>query len=122
MCTYLIRRGATYYFRRVIPSDLRAAMGGKREFTVSLGTKDREAAKRLIPDHAQASEEALDAARSRLARTAAMVVPGEAEAPPVISPMPTPSELERHDAVSCAWACPALIAPVFSRWHAKGVV
>ncbi|WP_312813121.1 DUF6538 domain-containing protein [Brevundimonas sp.] len=47
MPTYLTKRGATYYFRRVIPEDLRPAFDGKRELTFSLRTKDRhEAAKR----------------------------------------------------------------------------
>lgn len=47
MPTYLTKRGATYYFRRVIPEELRGAFKGKRELTFSLRTKDpREAAKR----------------------------------------------------------------------------
>jgi integrase len=65
MCTYLAKRGSTYYFRRVIPVELRAALGGKAEFMESLGTKDREQAKRLIPDKTTASEKSLDAARVR---------------------------------------------------------
>ena len=63
MCTYLHKRGATYYFRRVIPAELRAALGGKAEFMQSLRTKDREQAKRLIPAKTAASDRALDAAR-----------------------------------------------------------
>lgn len=47
MCTHLTRRGAAYYFRRVIPQELRPRFAGKREWTYSLGTKDRGAAKRL---------------------------------------------------------------------------
>ena len=35
MCTYLTKRGATYYFRRKVPDELRPAMGGKVEFMVS---------------------------------------------------------------------------------------
>ncbi|WP_420822569.1 DUF6538 domain-containing protein [Sphingomonas gei] len=32
MCTYLAKRGATYYFRRAIPVELRPAFGGRAEF------------------------------------------------------------------------------------------
>lgn len=70
MCTYLQKRGATYYFRRVIPSEFRAAMGGKREFMTSLGTKDREAAKRLIPSRTTATDDLIDEARARLGERA----------------------------------------------------
>lgn len=66
MCTYLAKRGATYYFRRVIPADLRPAIGGRAEFMVSLRTKDREQAKRLIPAQTAASDREMDAARSRM--------------------------------------------------------
>jgi hypothetical protein len=50
MCTYLARRGSVYYFRRTIPASLRSAIG-RAEFVVSLRTKDRNTAKRLIPTH-----------------------------------------------------------------------
>ncbi len=46
--SYLSKRGAVYYFRRVIPDDLRPILG-KLEIMKSLRTKDREEAKRLIP-------------------------------------------------------------------------
>lgn len=65
MCTYLAKRGATYYFRRVIPAELRPVLGGKAEFMLSLQTKDREAAKRLIPDKTKATDHLLDEARAR---------------------------------------------------------
>lgn len=64
MCTYLSKRGATYYFRRSIPVDLSSAFGGKSAFMVSLRTKDREAAKRLIPAHTIDSDKLLADARS----------------------------------------------------------
>ena len=48
MLTYLSKRGATYYFRRVIPEELRPAFGGKRELTYSLKVKDRKEAARLV--------------------------------------------------------------------------
>jgi integrase len=56
MCTYLDQVGATYYFRRSVPDDIRGklltANGNPRsEFKISLKTKDRETAKRLIPAH-----------------------------------------------------------------------
>lgn len=59
MCTYLTKRGATYYFRRTIPAELRPSMGGRAEFMVSLRTKDREEAKRLIPAETQQSQRIL---------------------------------------------------------------
>lgn len=50
MSAYLTRRtGGTYYFRRAIPRELRSAFGDRREYVVSLRTKNREEAKRLIP-------------------------------------------------------------------------
>jgi len=70
MCTYLAKRGATYYFRRGIPAELRPALGGKLEFMISLRTKDREAAKRLIPQHTAATDKLLDQARSHLGQEA----------------------------------------------------
>ena len=67
MCTYLAKRGSIYYFRRVIPAELRSAFGGKREFMQSLGTKDRTEAKRRIPARTSASERELEIARETLA-------------------------------------------------------
>ena len=69
MCTYLSKRGATYYFRRVIPIELRPAFGGKAQFMVSLRTKDRDRAKQLIPAQTMASEKQLDAARGQLGKS-----------------------------------------------------
>ena len=73
MCTYLDQVGSTYYFRRVVPVELRpfirTATGRPRsEWKISLGTKDRAEAKRLIPDHAKATEALLDAAKIALVR------------------------------------------------------
>lgn len=68
MCTYLSKRVATYYFRRSIPVELRPALGGKLEFTVSLRTKDREIAKRLIPAETTKSQRLLDEAALETAR------------------------------------------------------
>ena len=66
MCTFLSKRGATYYFRRTIPAELRPLLGGKAEFMVSLRTKDREDAKRLIPGETLTSQALLDEASRRL--------------------------------------------------------
>jgi len=38
MCTYLAKRGATYYFCRGIPAELRPALDGRAEFMISLRT------------------------------------------------------------------------------------
>lgn len=57
MTTFLMRRGATYYFRQRIPLDLAARMG-RRELRRSLGTSNpREARSRLV--HARAHAEGL---------------------------------------------------------------
>lgn len=47
MMTGLIRRSGRYSTRRVIPLDLKAAYGGKREIVKALGTADPAEAKRL---------------------------------------------------------------------------
>lgn len=65
MCTYLAKRGSVYYFRRIIPAELRAALGGKAEFMLSLRTKDREQAKRLIPDKTKLTDRLIDEARKQ---------------------------------------------------------
>lgn len=45
MCNYVQNRNGTYYFRRIVPAELRLFFGGKSEWTYSLRTKDkREAA------------------------------------------------------------------------------
>ena len=65
MCTYLHgpRQGGIYYFRRGIPLALRGKIG-KREFLISLGVKDREQAKRMIPHLTTETQSILDAAAS----------------------------------------------------------
>jgi integrase len=67
MCTYLHgpRDGGMYYFRRGIPARLRSIIGG-REFFFSLGVKDREQAKRLIPAHTAATQRKLDQAQAEI--------------------------------------------------------
>ncbi|WP_162987174.1 DUF6538 domain-containing protein [Sphingomonas paeninsulae] len=69
MCTYLDQVGATYYFRRSVPDDIRGklltANGNPRsEFKISLKTKDRETAKRLIPAHTIETDRVFAEARS----------------------------------------------------------
>jgi integrase len=54
-----------YYFRRGIPARLRPIIGA-REFFFSLGVKDREAAKRLLPQHAADTQRQLDEAHAEL--------------------------------------------------------
>lgn len=62
MCSYLAKRGSTYYFRRAIPAELQAALG-RTECMVSLGTKDRADAKRLVAIRSQQFDADMDAAR-----------------------------------------------------------
>lgn len=64
MCSYLHKApNGVHYFRMSIPLDLRPFMGGKREIKMSLGLKDRDAAKLLIPDHTKAAHKLLEQAR-----------------------------------------------------------
>lgn len=82
--SYLSKRGPVYYFRRVIPSELQAIIG-RREFVFSLGTKDREEAKRLRTPHILATDAQLDAARKALesdpARSATQVAATRSKSP-----------------------------------------
>ena len=71
MCLYLTKRGATYYFRRVIPDELRPAFNGAGEFMFSLRTKDREEAKRRRSTEALRTDRELEQARARLTSPAA---------------------------------------------------
>ncbi|MFK3890977.1 DUF6538 domain-containing protein [Sphingomonas sp. NPDC079357] len=60
----MARRDWTYYFRRVIPVELRPAFDGRAEFMVSLRSKDRAEAKLRIPAHTVETDKLLaDAAR-----------------------------------------------------------
>ena len=75
MCTYLDQVRHTYYFRRAVPAELQpfilTGTGKPRtEWKLSLGTKDRDEAKRLIPAETIASQRLLDAARAELLRGA----------------------------------------------------
>ena len=62
MCSYLAKRGSTYYFRRAIPAELQTALG-RAECMVSLGTKDRSEAKRLVAIRSQQFDREMDEAR-----------------------------------------------------------
>lgn len=67
MCTHLHKReGGTYYFRRAVPAALRDQLAGRREWVMSLHTKDRNHAKRLIPPLTIETDMALEAARSAI--------------------------------------------------------
>ena len=92
MCSYLHRApNGVYYFRMAIPADLRPFMAGKREIKRSLGLKDREAAKAVIPDMTKAARALLKQAE-RDRDTAAKPVP--ASAPPK-----TPRQIDRERAL-----------------------
>lgn len=74
MCNYLDKVGSTYYFRRAVPGDVRSLIvtrsgAARAEWKFSLGTKDRDAAKRLVPAHTIATDAEIDAAR-KVARQA----------------------------------------------------
>lgn len=76
MCTYLDKVGSTYYFRRPVPKHLlgyfRTASGAVRtEWKYSLGVKDREQAKRLLPVRAIETDRLTESAEVELAVSAA---------------------------------------------------
>ncbi|MGN6849202.1 MAG: DUF6538 domain-containing protein, partial [Sphingomicrobium sp.] len=74
MCLYLTKRNSTYYFRRAIPPELRSILGA-REFTFSLGTKDKDEAKRLRSKHAIRTDGLIDEAWASLAPSRPPVAP-----------------------------------------------
>lgn len=86
MCTYLHQRfgSPVYYFRRPVPAPFRPFIG-KREWMISLRTKDRAEAKRLIPDLTKATDAELDRAREALAAATQPAAPDHA---PAGSPAP----------------------------------
>ncbi|MBZ6377696.1 hypothetical protein B5C34_03600 [Pacificimonas flava] len=70
MCTYLQRHNGVYRFRRSVPSELRPFIrtqsgSARREWVISLGTKDREEAKRRLPEHTVETDRLIDEARAR---------------------------------------------------------
>jgi integrase len=74
MCLYLTQRNSTYYFRRAIPPELRSILGA-REFTFSLGTKDKDEAKRLRSAHAVRTDQLIDEALASLSPVPRPVTP-----------------------------------------------
>jgi integrase len=97
MCTYLAKRGSTYYFRRTVPAELRAALNGRTEFMFSIGTKVRDEAKRRIPAHTVATEQLLADAAARVA-CAAPESPAQDAAEPVASLTPGEREQALYEA------------------------
>jgi integrase len=94
MCTYLAKRGSTYYFRRAVPAELRPSLGGRVEFMLTLKTKDREEAKRRIPAHTLATDKLL----SQAAAESATACPDNAtaESPSEAPPPREPTQGERE--------------------------
>ncbi|RJF85838.1 hypothetical protein D3876_18375 [Sphingomonas cavernae] len=92
MCRYLHgpRDNGMYYFRRPTPEALRPIID-KREFFFSLRTKDKDAAKRLLPYHEIETQRELDAVQAELAVR-------EVAALPVATPSPAQLDAERAQA------------------------
>ena len=61
----LLRRGAVYYFCKVVPRHARALLG-RREILVSLHTKDIEEAKRKLAHEAVKANRLIEGARLTL--------------------------------------------------------
>jgi integrase len=64
--SHLYRRGAAYWFRRRVPTDLLKVLG-KAEWKESLGTKNLEDAKRLCRERGVATDQEIKVARARAA-------------------------------------------------------
>ncbi|MEO9129919.1 MAG: DUF6538 domain-containing protein [Sphingomonas sp.] len=90
MCNYLIKRGSTYYFRRVVPVALQRFLD-RSGWTYSLGTKDYATAKRMAQDEgvrtSRIIEDAEDAMRSSMPEPSL----------PLQSPALTPAQQEEVD-------------------------
>jgi integrase len=85
MSTFLTKVGSTYYFRRVVPDDVKAcfltASGRERtEFKLSLGTKERREGERLGRLMAVKVDRDIDEARARLSAKAAPQASASTEA------------------------------------------
>lgn len=74
MCTHLIDRDGTYYFRRRVPATLRQAVG-KTEIYKSLGTSNRAEAVRLCRAESLRSDELFAKLRADLKRADAAALP-----------------------------------------------
>lgn len=84
MCTHLDKTGSTYYFRHPVPKDLigyfTTATGQPRtEWKFSLGTKDREEAKRLLRPRVVETDNLIDDARAAMMAAPAGAVLSEGE-------------------------------------------
>ena len=66
MCTHLIKRGAVYYFRRVIPKNLRSHFGAT-EWVYSLRTKDRDEGKERAHTESVRTDSLITAAPAAIA-------------------------------------------------------
>lgn len=96
MCTHLDRVGSTYYFRRVVPLELRPFIrtqsgAARTEWKISLGTKDLETAKRLLPSKRIETDRLIDAARREIGR------PAPQEAAGRLSRLMTDTEARRFE-------------------------
>ncbi|WP_206484347.1 DUF6538 domain-containing protein [Thalassotalea sp. G2M2-11] len=60
------QKTGVYYFRRVVPSDIREALGRGREIKRSLKTKDRQEANRLIVSHIAETDDLFSLTRLQL--------------------------------------------------------
>ena len=67
MCIHLQKRNSVYYFRRVVPDDLRGFIG-RDEWVYSLRTKDREEAKRRRDKEAVRVNGLIEEARRHMGR------------------------------------------------------
>jgi hypothetical protein len=81
MCNYVQNRNGTYYFRRVVPLELRPFFGGRREWTYSLKTKEKKEAERKARQDAVALDEEIEHAQRKLKAQAASPAQPEASRP-----------------------------------------
>lgn len=79
MCSHLVRRGAVYHTRLVVPVRLRSIIG-KSDLGRSLRTKDLAEAKRLLGPWLTQARATIEAAEAELARRQVVTMPFSAKA------------------------------------------
>ena len=102
MCSNLHQRHGSpiYHFLRRVPDELRPVIG-KREWLISLGTKDRGEAKRLFPFHTIETEKLNVAAR---AKPAVSATPAPRPLPPFTPEQQTRDVAQReHEQAQAAY-------------------
>lgn len=107
MQNHLVRRGAMYYYRRRIPSDLLDHFNPKKELTKALGTSDRREAERLARALAVKHDEEFQTIRG--AGCAPAITPAQSQASELLG-----TGVENNGHILGAPAQPPVVGDVLS--------